>query len=208
MNRFSGVLLSGVVVYAALLLLVLVVLAAHRPEHAPVEESLLLGSPVATGRQFDPDLGSLKGLVPEVGGYVPEQAGTVVEHGTGFRDLDWLRAQGSAFTLQVLGARNEEAVKSFIAGQVDPDAFSYFESREAGEPWFVVVYGNYSSRELALGVADSLDFGLGSRPFPKRFSAYADAISLAASPPEQPVAPADADAPPAAAAPAAPASAP
>lgn len=101
-----------------------------------------------------------------------------VQHGTEFRDQAWLRAQEPAtYTLQVLGARDEEAVKAFIAGRADKSQLRYFQTRLEGQPWFVVIYGSFSSRELALGVAGSLDFGVDSRPFPKSFGAIQDELA-------------------------------
>lgn len=101
-----------------------------------------------------------------------------VQHGGEFRDQAWLRAQDPAtFTLQVLGARDEEAVKSFIAARADKSQLRYFQTQLEGQPWFVVIYGSFSSRELALGVAGSLDFGVDSRPFPKSFGAIQDELA-------------------------------
>lgn len=101
-----------------------------------------------------------------------------VQHGAEFRDQAWLRAQEPAtYTLQVLGARDEEAVKAFIAARADKSQLRYFQTRLEGQPWFVVIYGSFSSRELALGVAGSLDFGVDSRPFPKSFGAIQDELA-------------------------------
>lgn len=180
-------LLLAFLILLGLLVLVLLGIALKRPPQGGLQETLLGKSVDTEARKFDPDLGSLASLVPHAGGVAPVPAVVnPVEHGGEYRDITWLKAQNpDAYTLQVLGARSEEAVKRFIAGQDDPSQFSYFETREAGRPWFVVVHGNYASRELALGVADTLDIGLDSKPFPKRFGAYVDALALSAQPPAE-----------------------
>ncbi len=184
MQRFSPWLLGILVLLCLALLTALFVLLNLR---TPEEQagSPLLGQAAATGRHFDEDLGSLRALVPEAGGIVPTPiVVAAVSHGEGYRDVEWLKAQNAAaYTLQVLGSRSEAAVKRFIEAQADASQFSYFESREGDEPWFVVVYGNFSTREQALGVADGLDFGTETQPFPKRFGVYVDALALAARPP-------------------------
>lgn len=151
------------------------------------------------GRRFDNSFGSLAALVPQ-GGSTPVTAtpaaalagsaaaevgsaaiipqavaadGAAV-HGEQFRDLNWIKAQGSAYTLQVLGAHDEASVRQFIAIQPDHDQFRYIEVMEGGSPWFVVVYGSFDTRDEALAAAGSIE-GLSSRPFVRQFSAYVTA---------------------------------
>lgn len=95
----------------------------------------------------------------------------VVDHGESYRDAEWLlRQDGSRWVLQVMGAEAESSVLRFLQGRDDAERFSYFQTMRDGAPWFVVIYGDFPSRELAAGVAETLDFGLGSRPFPKAMS--------------------------------------
>ena len=55
------------------------------------------------------------------------------------------------YTLQLLGSHSEANVRRFIESRdgTDRDAIRYFESRYQDKPWFVVVYGDYVSREEA-----------------------------------------------------------
>ncbi len=55
------------------------------------------------------------------------------------------------YTLQLLGSHSEANVRRFIEarGGTDRDAIRYFESRYQDKPWYVVVYGDYVSREEA-----------------------------------------------------------
>jgi septal ring-binding cell division protein DamX len=168
------------------------------------------------GRRFDNAFGSLAALVPQ-GGSTPvtatpaaalagsaaagavsagDAAPQAVEanaqavHGEQFRDLGWIRAQGGAYTLQVLGAHDEASVRQFIATQQNGDQFRYIEVMEGGAPWYVVIYGSFDTREAAIAAVGSID-GLPSRPFVRQFSAYVGAA------PAAPATPVDA-APPAA----------
>jgi DamX protein len=54
-----------------------------------------------------------------------------------------------SYTLQLLGSNSEANVRDFIDRQSDAGRLSYFESRYQEKPWYVVVYGNYPSREAA-----------------------------------------------------------
>lgn len=128
--------------------------------------------------KLPPDFGSLAELVPFAGGVAPVAAEVrPVEHEPEFRDSVWLRAQSSgSYVIQVLAAHDEEVVRRFLAGREDRGQFSYFLHVQDGSNWYVVVTGNYPSVELARGVAETRDFGLPGRPFPKIMQAYQDAI--------------------------------
>lgn len=190
MQRFSTPILAVFLGLLVLLVLVVILLATRQPiQQAIAEKFASPSSNAAQGRRFDEGFGSLSDLVPPAKA-VPGLSGggdsadsEEVDHSAQYRDLSWLKSQPQdGYTLQVLGARSEDAVKDFIDGQQDPGQFSYFQSQQDGQPWFVVVMGNYGSREQALGVADTLDLGLGSRPFPKRFGAYVAEVLAQAQP--------------------------
>ncbi|UTW10477.1 SPOR domain-containing protein [Marinobacterium rhizophilum] len=53
------------------------------------------------------------------------------------------------YTLQLLGARQLDTAKAFIADQQDPSAFHAFSTLYKGKPWHVVVIGRYGSRKEA-----------------------------------------------------------
>lgn len=53
------------------------------------------------------------------------------------------------FTLQIMGSRSEDAVVRFIDRELSAFNRGYFEARHEGEPWFVVVSGQYTSRSAA-----------------------------------------------------------
>ncbi|MDF3030444.1 MAG: hypothetical protein K0R03_1002 [Moraxellaceae bacterium] len=134
--------------------------------------------------RFPPGFGSLANLVPFKGGVAPVATDVVpaVEHGPEYRDAAWVHEQSpESFTIQVLAARDEEAVKRFLAEREDRSQFVYFLYPQGGESWFVVTTGSYPSHELAAGIIDSRDFGgLPAKPFPRRMGAYQDALRVTA----------------------------
>ncbi len=53
------------------------------------------------------------------------------------------------YTLQLLGAGSEQAVRDFVASQPNREQLLRFTTRRQGKDWFVVVAGRYSSIEQA-----------------------------------------------------------
>jgi type II secretory pathway predicted ATPase ExeA len=64
------------------------------------------------------------------------------------------------YAIQIMGASSARQIGEFLARYPQlPDA-GYFESRFRGEPWFVVVAGNYSERASAQQAIDTLPAAL------------------------------------------------
>jgi len=55
----------------------------------------------------------------------------------------------SNFTVQILGSRSEQSIMRFLEQNASLNGGGYFETRFEGEPWFVIVAGNYSERQFA-----------------------------------------------------------
>lgn len=74
----------------------------------------------------------------------------------------WLREQEllewpqQGYTLQMLGAREAVSVKKFIEAQAQPERFYYFRTLFKGQPWHVVVYGQYADRAAAINAVKQL----------------------------------------------------
>lgn len=66
----------------------------------------------------------------------------------------------TGYTLQMLGARSEKSAKDFIAAQSSPEKFHFFSTVYKGQPWFVVVYGQYPNRDVANSAVRRLPAGL------------------------------------------------
>ncbi len=79
-----------------------------------------------------------------------------------------LAAQPNEYLLQLLGVRSEKSAQSFMsrfARQLDADKLSVYQTQYKGQPWFVVVYGPFSSKNSANSEASSLGRTLKSRPW-------------------------------------------
>ena len=81
---------------------------------------------------------------------------TEVRH-SGFRSEAWVNKQSSsAYTVQILGSRNEETAIKYL-DKVDASLhFLYVESTYKGGPWFVVVSGIYVDKVAARKALASL----------------------------------------------------
>lgn len=173
-----------------LLLTVVLVALAWKQGPGPLVKTLESTDAKAAGSyRFTPEFGRLTDLVPFAGGINPVAAAVVpVAHGPEFRDADWVKAQApESWTLQVLASQDEGAVKRFLSGLDNRADFVYFVHPQDGQSWYVVTTGSYSSRELALGVAESLPLPDGARPFPRSLSAYQESLKAAEVPAIVPV---------------------
>lgn len=172
-GRLPSPLLLASVGSLVLLLGVLVGLLLRQPTAATVMALPVTAAP-AGKVVFPAGFGALAELVPFAGGVAPVAAEVAtVAHAPEFRDAVWLQAQpATAFTVQVMAARDEEGVKRFLATQPDRERFQYFQHVQDGVSWYVVVTGSYASLELARGIVDSQDYGAAGKAFPRQFSSY------------------------------------
>ena len=67
--------------------------------------------------------------------------------------LEW---PTDGYTLQVLGAGLKKSADDFIRKQREPQKFYLFRTTYKGNPWYVVVYGQYKSRQSASTASKSL----------------------------------------------------
>lgn len=75
----------------------------------------------------------------------------------GYHREDWLlKKEGDTYTLQLIGAGDEASVKRFLKGFAKQDQLAYFESSYKGKPWYVVVYGEFESKEAARSAIGTL----------------------------------------------------
>lgn len=69
----------------------------------------------------------------------------------------WLMERNAGhYTLQMMGSLEESSVIEFIQAQSNQSEFTYFESRYQGQPWYVVVHGDYPNRNAAVRGIESL----------------------------------------------------
>ncbi len=69
----------------------------------------------------------------------------------------WLLEQRpEAYSIQILAAGSEVAIRTFLQQhKLDKDVY-YFESRRNGRPWFPVLHGIYKNRTAAMAALDKL----------------------------------------------------
>ncbi|MEX0617475.1 MAG: AAA family ATPase [Pseudohongiellaceae bacterium] len=60
------------------------------------------------------------------------------------------------FALQILGTFSESGVRDFVSARTGAAEYSWFETRYQSRPWFVVVYGDFPTREAAVSAAAGL----------------------------------------------------
>lgn len=101
---------------------------------------------------------------------LPAKASPWVDKGSR-REATLMAKPADHFTLQMMGSLDEASVKSFIQAQTTQAAsYSYFESRYKGQPWYVVVYGDFSNRDNALAAIQNLPEALQKqRPWARNF---------------------------------------
>jgi len=75
------------------------------------------------------------------------------------------------YTLQLVGAGNEEKIREFIRANDLTTKARYFKSLYQGKPWFIVIYGNYTSRAAAVSAAEKLPLSVRKlQPWPREYS--------------------------------------
>ena len=80
---------------------------------------------------------------------------------TDIRREAWLLEQNpSAYTLQLIGVREENAAAGFIRSHELQGPVAYFRSQREGRAWFSVVYGVFPDREAAVAERTKLPSAL------------------------------------------------
>lgn len=76
------------------------------------------------------------------------------------------------YTLQIMGLRDERSVQAFMQRNAGVKGLRYHTTRLNGQPWYVIVQGEYASRQAAQAAVKTLPAPLqASNPFPKSLSA-------------------------------------
>ena len=82
---------------------------------------------------------------------VPAKSAPMAEQPVnGVKGREWIAAQDPQhFTVQLIGVGSQEAVVRFIRKHGLEERAAYFSMERNGQPWFVAVYGSFSSRDDA-----------------------------------------------------------
>jgi len=92
---------------------------------------------------------------------------------------DWLLQQPpGAFTLQLLGSRDEASITHFIQRYaLEPDKTAYYRGRYKNAEWYVLLYGIYPDKAAALAARSALpDKVQKGKPWPRSLKSVQDSI--------------------------------
>ncbi len=69
----------------------------------------------------------------------------------------WIMAQrASDYTLQIIGAGNEPALRGFVRRQEFKGDLAIFQTRREGKPWYTLIMGRFPDRDRAEAAAKQL----------------------------------------------------
>jgi len=71
-------------------------------------------------------------------------------------EQELLNSSAGNFTIQILGSHSEQNVQDFISRLPSETDYGYFETRHLAKPWYVVLLGNFSTRDEASGAVAGL----------------------------------------------------
>lgn len=99
--------------------------------------------------------------VVEVPTRSPAAPAEVVDGGSRPQAGDWLESRRpERYTLQLVAARDRDAVERYVARHGIKAPYAIFERRLDGRPWYALVAGDYPDRAAALRARDALPGGI------------------------------------------------
>jgi DamX protein len=83
------------------------------------------------------------------------------------------------YAIQLLGSNSEKKAQAFISNNKLANKAYYYKGIHKGKPWFIVVSGNYSSKEEAQKALYKLPLALRKlRPWPRQYSKIQKSINM------------------------------
>lgn len=84
------------------------------------------------------------------------------------------------YTLQMIGARDEDAVQAFISQYPSLTKVAYYKTLHKGKDWYVVIYGQFTTRSEAKRAVERLPKNLvSSKPWTRRLAEVQKDIRMA-----------------------------
>lgn len=81
------------------------------------------------------------------------------------------------YALQILGSSNEQRIKEFIKENNMTAKAQYFKGTYQGKAWYILLYGNYTTREAATKAIDTLPANIKKlQPWPREYAQVQRAI--------------------------------
>lgn len=95
------------------------------------------------------------------------------------KDTAWVKAQSATdFTVQLAGASNRETLEAMMRGLPLPGELAMVHTRRDGRPWYLLVYGCFSTKEAAQGTVARLPLSLKQAgPWIRQFSVLQEELS-------------------------------
>jgi septal ring-binding cell division protein DamX len=98
---------------------------------------------------------------PDKPGVVRPQPAAVVSQTAPRHASDWLKSRAPGrFTLQLVGARDRNAVEKFVRDHAIEEPYAIFARDLKGKPWYSLVAGDYPDRDAAIAARGRLPSGL------------------------------------------------
>ena len=99
---------------------------------------------------------------------------------------DWLPAHGNEwllsrdpqhFTLQLIAGERLDTLRKFIARHQLKQHLAFYQTQRKGKPWYALVYGEYASKQQAIGARSQLPRALHKqKPWIRRFGDIQQAL--------------------------------
>lgn len=167
-----GWLTIGTGVLAACFLLWLSLQLAERLTVEVVEPAATAQATVMLPDRLDGELGMLFEAVPPLD--LNKQIAVVGQRAPEFRGTEYIKANSSNWTLQVMKVSQESVVKTYLSQRKDRQRFQYFRVVEGTQEHYLLTYGNFTTVQTAMGALQTMQFELPNsvKAFPERFSTY------------------------------------
>lgn len=126
--------------------------------------------------RLDGELGMLLNAVPALD--LNKQVVVVGQRAPEFRGTEFIKANSSHWTLQVMKVSQESVVKTYLLQRKDKQRFQYFRVVEGSQEHYLLTYGNFTTVQTAMGALQTMQFNLPNsvKAFPERFSTYQSSV--------------------------------
>lgn len=143
-----------------------------QPTATPAAVDAVVGLP----DRLEGDIGMLFDAVHALD--VNKQVAVVGQRAPEFRGTEFIKANASHWTLQVMKVSQESVVKTYLLQRKDKQRFQYFRVVEGAQEHYLLTYGNFTTVQTAMGALQTMQFDLPDsvKPFPERFSTYQSAV--------------------------------
>ncbi len=118
-------------------------------------------------------LGALTNEVPELD-LTTGQSSSSGARAPEFRGGDFVKAQASSWTVQLMTVSEESVIRDYLTHRPDRSQFYYLRTLDGRSERYVLVYGIFNTVQTAMGAISSQNFGLPNsiKPTPVKFASF------------------------------------